>query len=223
MVIPIVTLGTPELEATGIVANLARPEGNVTGFSTFGIDIIPKRIEILKEIVPHLKRLAVITQGAGTYVDPKGAEIVQANVAIAARTLKFTWQTFLATAENDYDEIFARLEPEHFDAVYLTSAPLNIQSVPRIVELALRYRIPSIAEISLWSKGGLLVSYGQDFFQAIARASEYVDKILRGAKPSELPVERATKFEQIVNLKTAKAIGITIPPSLVARADVVIE
>jgi putative ABC transport system substrate-binding protein len=218
--IPIVMIGTPDPVRTGIITNFARPEGNVTGVADFSFDILPKRIEILKEIVPHLRRLAII---GGLYGDPKATEILEENATIAAGRLGFTWQHFRAAVANDYDEIFARVAAEHFDAAYITSAPFNNQNGRRIIQLALRHLIPTVGEVSWWAKDRLLLSYGQDFIPSLARAMEYVDKILRGAKPSELPVEQSSKFELVINLKTAKTLGLTVPPSLLARANEVIE
>jgi putative tryptophan/tyrosine transport system substrate-binding protein len=128
-----------------------------------------------------------------------------------------------AVITNDYDEIFARLAAEHFDAAYITAAPLLNQNRTRIIELALRHLIPAVGEGSFWAKAGLLLSYGQDFNRSSVRAAEYVDKILRGAKPGQLPVEQATKLELLINLKTAKTLGLTVPPSVLALADEVIE
>src|SRR5262249_26202642 len=132
-------------------------------------------------------------------------------------------QVFQTAFANDYDEIFARLAAEHFDAALIPSDPFNVQNGTRICQLALRYRIPAVSQASGWAKCGLLLTYGQDNSWSIARALEYVDKILRGDKPSELPVEQAAKLELAINLKTAKTLGLTIPPTLLARADEVIE
>jgi len=139
--------------------------------------------------------------------------------------LGFSWQLFRAVVANDYDEIFARLAAEHFDAAYIQANPLTAKpgNVTRISQLALRYLIPTVSEYSFYAKGGLLLTYGQDFSRDAMRVAEYIDKILRGAKPSELPVEEATTFQLVINLKTAKALGLTVPPSLIARADEVIE
>jgi putative tryptophan/tyrosine transport system substrate-binding protein len=220
--IPIVMLSTPDPVRTGIVTNLAHPEGNVTGVAWFGWDILPKRIELLKEIVPHLRRLAIIRTAYG---DPKVAEIIEENVTIAASTLGFAWQYFRPAVASDYDEIFARIAAEHFDAAYIQAGPFNNlpENGTRIVQLALRHMIPTVGELAGLAKGGLLVAYGQDFIRDFMQASEYVDKILRGTKPTELPVVQATNLQLVINLKTAKALGLTVPPSLLARADEVIE
>jgi putative ABC transport system substrate-binding protein len=204
----------------GLVTNLARPEGNVTGMTWFGIGLLPKRIELMKEILPHLKRVAFI---GSVYADPKVTEEIEEHITIAAGTLRFTWQSFRAAAANDFDEIFVRLAAEHFDAAFVLAQPLTNQNSKRIIELALRHRIPAIGEASSWAKGGLLLGYGQNYSWNNVRLAEYLDKILRGAKPGELPVQQATKLELGINLKTAKELGLTVPPSLIARADEVIE
>jgi len=213
--IPIVMLGAADPVGYGLVTNLARPEANVTGVAYWGSDMLPKRIELLSEVVPQLRRLAII----GGNRDATFIKIIEEGATVAAKRFGFSWQAFL---ENNYDEIFARLSAEHFDAAYIASSPSNMQNSARIVELALRHRIPAVGEVSTLAMTGLLLSYGQDL-RTTARASDYVDKILRGAKPSDLPVEQATKLLLTINLKTAKQLGITIPPSLIARADEVIE
>jgi putative ABC transport system substrate-binding protein len=128
---------------------------------------------------------------------------------------------FRPSVASDYDEIFARLAAEHFDAAYISSNPFNLQNSTRIGRLALSHLIPTVS--AQMAKDGLLLTYGQDPIWSRVRAAEYVDKILRGAKPNDLPVEQATKLLLTINLKTAKALGLTVPPSLLDRADQVIE
>ena len=222
--IPIVMLATFEPVRLGLVASLARPEGNVTGVAWFGL--LPKQMEILKEIVPHLRRVAFVTgvAGARAAYSPSGAfKVAVEDAQITAGALGFTWQIFPAAVANDYDEIFARLAAEQFDAAYILGDAFNIQNRTNICHLALRYRIPTVSESAPWVKCGLLIIYGQDDSGDWAHAMDYVDKILRGAKPSDLPVEQGTKFRLLINLKTAKELGLTVPPSLLARADEVIE
>jgi putative tryptophan/tyrosine transport system substrate-binding protein len=180
-------------------------------------------MELLKEIVPNLRRVAVVGGIQAAYSPQETGKIAEENWTIAASTLGFTWQLFRAAVVSDYDEIFARLAAEHFDAAYITGNPLNIQNGTRIGQLALRYRIPACSESAEWARVGLLLAYGQNFPWSVTRAMEYVDKILRGAKSSELPVEQAAKLELAINLKPAKTFGLTVPPSLLARADEVIE
>jgi putative ABC transport system substrate-binding protein len=217
----IVMLGTWEPVRLGFIASLARPGGNVTGVGWFGLR--PKGMELLKEIVPNLRRVAYITGNlATTYTPPEVPKFTE-ELQDTDSTLGITTQVFPAVVANDYDEIFARLAAEHFDAAWIPATPFNVNNRPHICQLALRHRIPTVSETPLWAKNGLLVTYGQDPVWSVERAMEYVDKILRGAKPSELPVEQASKFLLVINLKTAKELGLTVPPSLIARADEVIE
>src|SRR5262245_45813123 len=222
--IPIVMLYAWEPVRLGLITSLARPEGNVTGVAWFYL--IAKQMELLKEIVPNLKRVAFVRGVAGVAglpLFPEARKIGDEDRQLAASALGLTWQVFEATATSDYDEIFARLEAEHFDAVNVPGLPLNIENRARICQLALHHRIPAVSDGASWAKCGLLFSYGQDFTWSMSRAMDYVDKILRGAKPGDLPVEQATKLGLTINLKTAKEFGLTIPPTLIARADEVIE
>jgi putative ABC transport system substrate-binding protein len=221
--IPIVMLSGFEPVRLGFITSLARPEGNVTGVAWFGL--LPKQMELLKEIVPNMKRVAYVTtsMGLAAPVFRDGRKIREEYLQISGSALGITWQVFYAAAASDYDEIFARLEAEHFDAVNVPGLPLNLQNQTRICQLALRHRIPAVSEISDWAKCGFLLTYAQDIDWSVVRAMDYVDKILRGAKPSDLPVEQATKLLLTINFKTAKELGLTVPPSLIARADEVIE
>ena len=219
--IPIVMLGTWEPVRLSLITSLAKPGGNVTGVAYFGLT--PKLMELLKEIVPNLRRVAYIFNVEDAYSPLKDYEVEEENRQIAARTLGFTWQGFRAAVADDYDGIFARLAGEQFDAVYIPELPFNTNNRTRICQLALRHRIPAVSGSSTWAKDGLLLTYAQDPSWSVSRAVDYVDKILRGAKPSDLPVEQATKIDLVINLKTAKELGITVPPSLIARADEVIE
>jgi len=151
------------------------------------------------------------------------AKIQEDDQQIAASALKFTWQVFDAVVASDYDVIFAHVAAERFDAVYVPSSPLNVQNKTHICQLVSTHRIPAAAEWDAWAKCGFLLTYGEVFSWGVARAMDYVDKILRGAKPSDLPVEQATKFLLTINLRTAKELGLTVPPSLLVRADEVIE
>jgi putative ABC transport system substrate-binding protein len=218
--IPIIMNVAVDPVRAGIITNLARPEANVTGVALFGWDILPKRIELLKEVVPHLRRLAIITL---QLTDANADEVLAENITIAASRFGFTWQLFRGVVANDYDEIFARLAAEHFDAAYIGDGVLASPNGARVSELALHHLMPTVGEGVGWVRRGLLLNYGQDFARQLARSAAYVDKILRGAKPSELPVEQGTKLELGINLKTAKSLGLTVPPSLLARADEVIE
>jgi putative tryptophan/tyrosine transport system substrate-binding protein len=218
--IPIVMLASADPVRNGLVTDLGRPEGNVTGVAFFGADVTPKRLELLQEIVPHLRRYALV---ASEYLDPRAAQTTDESIATAASRFGFTWQRFRAAVANDYDGIFSRIAKEQFDAAGIQPDPLTQQNATHIIELALLHRIPTVGTSPQWARGGLLLAYGQDSSWSAARAADYVDKILRGAKPSDLPVEQATKLLLTINLKTAKALGLTVPPSLIAQADEVIE
>jgi putative ABC transport system substrate-binding protein len=218
--IPIVMIA-PDPVGLGLVTNLARPEANVTGFAWFGQDILPKRVEILKEVQPQMQRLAIIHTAHG---DPKVLESLEVNAAIAAKQFGLSFQLLLSAMPEDYDKIFSQLSDQHFDAAYILANPLASQNFMRIVELALRYRVPTVGDDAASARAGLLLGYGGDFFNvATIRAADYVDKILRGAKPSELPIEQFTKLDLVINLKTARALGVTVPPAMLARATEVIE
>jgi putative ABC transport system substrate-binding protein len=201
--IPIVMLTPADPVRNGLVNSLARPEGNVTGVAFFGAEVGGKRVELLKEIVPHLRRLALV---ASEYQDSKAAQTLEETITISASRLGFAWQRFRPVVASDYDEVFARIATEHFDAALISPDPLTQQNAARIIELALRHRIPTVGASTAWAKGGLLLGYGQDDRWGLARGAEYIDKILRGAKPSDLPVEQATEVELAINMKTV-ALG----------------
>jgi putative ABC transport system substrate-binding protein len=186
--IPIVMLGTPDPVANGLVTNLARPEGNVTGVAWFGL--LSKQMELLKEIVPHVRRVALIADPSDRPLPPELSNVGKEHVTSAASTPGITWQYFPPALGNDYDEIFSRLAADHFDAAFIPSIPANSQNATRIIQLALRHRIPTVGDQADWANGGLLLGYGHDLLWGARHAAEYVDKILRGAKPSELPVEQ---------------------------------
>ena len=219
--IPIVMLATPDPVGTGLVTNLARPEANVTGIAWFGFDIMPKRVELLREVLPQMQRLAIIYSAQAA--DPKVLELLEANATIAVKQFGISFQIFRPAVPEDYDRIFNQLFEQHFDAAYIQPNALFQQNYMRVAELAQRYRVPTMGDDPFSARVGLLLGYGGDFFQDLVRYAEYIDRILRGAKPGELPVEQATKVQLAVNLKTARTLGLMIPPGLLARADEVIE
>jgi putative ABC transport system substrate-binding protein len=218
--IPIVMLYGWEPVRLGLIASLAQPGGNVTGVASF--NLLPKHMDLLKEIVPNLRRVAYIREKhlvTATDTPPEVFKVGEENRAIAASTLGFGWQVFDVAAASEYDEIFDRLAAEHFDAAYIPATPFNNQNRTRICQLALRHRIPAVSDAAEGVKCGFLFGYGQGYSWSLTRAADYVDKILRGTKPSDLPVEQAVKLELVINLKTATTLGLTVPPSLIARAD----
>jgi putative ABC transport system substrate-binding protein len=213
-------LSTPSPVETGLVTNLARPEANVTGTAQSGADNTSKRLQMLKQMLPTLARLAVIWR-AGS--DPLFTELATKDANAAASRLGFAWQTFYAAAPEDFDKIFAQLEAEGFDAAYVPPGPLSYANLTRTGELGRRHRVPTLSDHPIFAKNGFLLTYGEDSNRNAARAAEYVDKILRGSKPGDLPVEQPTTFELVINLKTANELGLTVPPELLALATEVIE
>jgi putative tryptophan/tyrosine transport system substrate-binding protein len=215
-VIPIVFASAGDPVGTGLVASLARPGGNVTGLSNQSADIASKRLELLREVVPNLRRLAIMATGSPIGILEMG------QVQAAARTLGLE----VVPAEiRRVDDIAPALEAlkGRADALYVVTEPLVNTNRIRLNALALEARLPTIHGTRDYVEAGGLLSYGANFADLWRRASDLVDKILRGAKPAELPVEQPTKFELFVNLKTAKALGLTIPEAFLLRADKLIE
>jgi putative tryptophan/tyrosine transport system substrate-binding protein len=217
--IPIVSAASDPLQS-GLVSNLAHPEANVTGVSTISFDLVAKRMEFLKETLPGLSRLAFITRKGADLLDlhRMGDEITK-----AANVFGYTWEVFYLGVPEEIDAAFARLASEGYDAAYISPGPFTYLHRVRIGDMARQHRVPTVADATEYAKAGALLSYGVDGVKLLTQAAEYIDKILRGKKPADLPVEQPTKYELAINLKTAKALGLTVPPSLHARADEVIE
>jgi putative tryptophan/tyrosine transport system substrate-binding protein len=216
--IPIAMAGASDPIATGFVASLARPGGNITGQSLLSSDLSGKRLELLKEVIAGLSVVAVLWNP-----DDPPAALSLRETRIAAASVGIKVESAMVRAPDDFDGAFASVAKAHPQALIALPAPLMNIHAGRIAELALRDRLPSIALNSEFPQAGGLMSYGPDLAALYRRAAVYVDKILKGAKPADLPVEQPTKFELIINLKTAKALGIIVPPTLLARADGVIE
>ena len=217
--IPIVMIGAgvDPVEA-GLVESLASPGGNVTGLTNLGRALGGKRLELLKEAVPKLARVAVL-------YDPVVAGSVRELKEVlpsAARALKLTIQPWEVRAADGFEKVFAALSKERPDGLYVLAGPLINTNVKRIVGFASKSRLPSMYGRREDVDGGGLMSYGAEEADSYRRVAYYVDRILKGAKPADLPVEQPTKFELVINLKTAKQIGLTIPQSLLYRADKVI-
>ncbi len=215
--IPIVALSSNPV-GLGFVASLARPEGNITGVSLMAPESSGKRLELLKEIVPGVVNVAVFWNPS----DPGAAGSLKETVA-AADAIGLKLQILATTDGNSFDAAFEDAVKQSAPAVVLLPAPLMGAHMQRIVDLALKYRLPTMYFASDLPKAGGLVSYGVNVVALFRRAAYYVDRILKGAKPADLPVEQPTKFELVINLKTAKALGLIVPPTLLARADEVIE
>jgi putative ABC transport system substrate-binding protein len=218
--IPIVMMGQgiDPVEA-GLVESLARPGGNVTGITLLSRELVGKRLELLKEAVPKIAHVAVIYDPA-LVSSPRE---VKEDLPVAARALRLTIQPWEVQAAGGFEQVFAALNKERPDGLYVAGSPLLNANQKRIVAFALKSRLPSTYDSREAVDGGGLMSYGADLADSYRRVATYVDRILKGAKPADLPVEQPMKFELVINLKTAKQIGLTIPPELLARADKLIK
>ena len=215
--VPIVFALVDDPVGLGLIASLARPGGNVTGLSIQNPDLAGKRVELLREVVPGLRRLAIMAN-----VELPSAASEMREVQTAARTLDLDATTFPIRRAEDIAPAFEALKGSA-DALYIVGDGLVITHRVRINTLALIARLPTIYPVREYVDAGGLMSYGPNFPDQFRRAADYVDKILRGAKPGEIPVEQPTKFDLVINLTTAKALGLTIPESFLLRADEVIE
>jgi putative ABC transport system substrate-binding protein len=216
-VIPIVFAIAPDPVRGGLVASLARPGGNVTGQSVQSIDLVGKRLALLRQIVPHLGRLAIVFDADFSQTVAE-ADVVKAT----ARTLDLEVMPLEIRRAEDVAPAFETLKSQ-IDALYVVTDALVSANRSRIITFALSKRLPTTFNARDYVQAGGLMSYGPNFPALFRRAAEYVDKILRGAKPGDLPVEQPTKFDLVINLTTARALGLTIPPTLLAIADEVIE
>jgi ABC-type uncharacterized transport system substrate-binding protein len=218
--IPIIMVGTgiDPVEA-GFIESLARPGGNVTGIANLTGELGGKRLELLKEAVPKVARVAVFYDPAA----PGSALQVKEVLLVAARALGLTLQAWEVRSAEDFDRVFAAMGKQRSDGLYLPSGNLMNRNQKRIVGFTLKSRLPSVYGSREAVDAGGLMYYGADFADSYRRVAYFVDKILKGAKPADLPVEQPTKFELVINLKTAKQIGLTIPQSVLYRADKVIK
>jgi putative ABC transport system substrate-binding protein len=215
--IPIVFALATDPIGRGLVASLARPAGNVTGLSTLSDDIVGKRLELLREIVPNFRRLAIMAN-----VDFPDAVVEVDEVQAVAKTLSLEVARLEIRRAEDIVSAFEGLKSQS-DALWVIGDPITFANRTPISKLAIGARLPTSFNFREFVEAEGLMSYGPNVPDLFRRAAEYVDKILRGAKPSELPVEQPTKFDLVVNLKTAKALGLTVPTTLLATADEVIE
>jgi putative ABC transport system substrate-binding protein len=216
--IPIVLVYVGDPVGSGLVASLARPGGNVTGLSVLSPGIVQKALEILKEVAPGISRVAV-------WMDPTNPGQVQLDERLdaAAQILGVSLQRLDVRAAAKLDGAFAATLQKRVEALFVYPLAIPPPDRQRIVEFGIKNRLLTVAISRPWSDEGLLMSYGVSTRDHYARAAVYVDRILKGAKPAELPVEQPTKFELVINLRTAKAIGLPIPPAVLARADEVIQ
>jgi len=222
--IPIVVGRADEnLVAAGLVASLARPGGNVTGSQLLNDDLIPKRLELLKALVPNLSKVALLREDVTTSVLPQIRARDGEELAVAARGLGIEVHTFIVRRAEDLAAAFLGMKKNHDQGVVVMSPAFMFVHRKAVIDLAATHRIAAIYELRVFVEPGGLMSYGVNASEMQRRAAVYVDKILKGAKPTDLPVQQPEKFELVINLKTAKALGLTIPPSLLARADEVIQ
>jgi putative tryptophan/tyrosine transport system substrate-binding protein len=216
--IPIVMTSAGDPIGNGLVASLARPGGNVTGFSLMMSDVSGKRLELLKELVPGLSRVAVLWNSTNPY-----PTIVFKETQDAARTLGIEVQSLEVKGPADFATVFELARQKRPDAFFTIDDPLTLSQLNQILDFAAANRLPAIYGVQEFAAAGGLMAYGASIPDLYRRAATYVDKILRGAKPGKLPVEQPTKFELVINLKTAKALGLTVPQTLLVAADEVIE
>jgi len=216
--IPIVMTGVVDPVTTGLVTGLGHPPGNVTGLSLMAPEVVGKQLQLLKELVPKVSRVAVLWNPATASGMPQLREAER-----AARALKLLLQPLEARGPDDLDRAFAAMTRERAGGVVVLVDGMLVDNRTRIAGLAEKTRLPAIYGIREYAEAGGLMFYGANPADLNRRAAMLVDKILKGAKPADLPVEQATTFELVINLKTAKALGLTIPPSLLLRANQVIE
>jgi putative ABC transport system substrate-binding protein len=216
--VPIVMTVPADPVATGLVTSLARPGGNVTGLSFVGTELAGKQVELLREAVPGLARVAVLANPTNASHPPRTKEI-----ADVARALKLQSDVLEARTLREIHEAFATMAKRRPGAAIVLTDPLFVREASTVVRLAAEHRLPVMYGLREVVAAGGLIAYGASFSDLFRRAATYVDKILRGAHPSDLPVEQASTFELVINMKTAKALGLTIPQSLLIRADQVIE
>jgi len=216
--IPIICLNVGDAVALGLVASLARPGGNITGLTNITAVLAGKRLELLKETVPKISRVAVLW-----YPQDPGSTPQWKESQLAARELSLQLHSMEVTSTDKYESAFEDALKARSSAVAVTQGPLTISNQKRIADLAIKNRLPMMTTRADLVESGGLMSYGPDRDESYRRAASMIDKILKGTKPADIPVEQPMKFELFINLKTAKQIGLTIPPQLLARAQKVIK
>jgi putative ABC transport system substrate-binding protein len=216
--VPVVVIGSGDPVATGLAESLARPGGNLTGMTELSTELSAKRLEILKEAVPNLRRVAMLWNAADL-----GMTLRYQAAETAAQVLNVNVQTLGVREPNDFDHAFAEMTRSRPDAILMVSDALTTLNRKRVIDFAAANLLPAIYEFGSLVRDGGMMSYGPDQSAIGVRAGDFVARILRGSRPADLPLEQPTKFELVVNLKTVKAIGLAMPPTLLARADEVIE
>jgi putative ABC transport system substrate-binding protein len=216
--IPIVVSNVGDPVAFGLVASLARPGGNLTGLSAVTTELGGKRLELLKEAFPKISRVAVLWSP-----DNPGSVVNKGEMETPARSLGIQLQSLEIREPSDLEQAFSAMERERAEAAVTINSPVVNSQQKRILSLTAKSRLPTMHGESRWVEAGGLMSYGPSYADLYRRAATYVDKILKGAKPADLPVEQPSKFELVINLRTAKALGLALPSSFLLRADQVIE
>jgi putative ABC transport system substrate-binding protein len=217
--IPIVIVAVSDPVASGLVSNLARPGGNITGTCGVGADVVAKQLELVRTLLPNAVRVTALW-------NPSNRTFQQQllNEAIsAAPKLQLQLQSVEARAPDELDRAFVAISKGRPDALLILADPMFGSNAKRIADLALEHHLPAVSMIRAFAEAGVVATYGQSFADSYRRAATYVDRILKGAKPGDLPVEQPTKIELVINLKTAKALGLTVPQSLLLRADEVLQ
>jgi putative ABC transport system substrate-binding protein len=212
--IPIVFVTAADPVSSGLVASLARPGGNVTGLSLLAPELVARQLQLLKEAVPRVSRVAVLSNPDATYTG-----VMLKEIEAAARSLGVRLQPLAARGSDSLDGALSGVAKDRPGALFVLFDPTLFAHRARIAEFANKHRLPAMYPHREYVESGGLMAYGVDLHDNYRRAAAYVDRILKGVKPADLPVEQPTKFELVVNLKTAKALGLTIPPAILARAD----
>jgi putative ABC transport system substrate-binding protein len=221
--IPIVAATFTDPVAAGFAVTLARPGGSITGLATQFEDLVTKQLQLLKESVPKAARVVVMVP------PPTGFSAYSATIreaaASAAQALGVQARFVVASDRDEakLEELFSAAKGERADAIQLLPGPYFVRHRARVVELAMKHRLPAVYELKVFAEAGGLMAYGPNFTSMYHRAAHYVDRVFKGTKPGDLPIEQPTRFELVVNLKTARALGITFPPSILVQADHVIE
>jgi putative ABC transport system substrate-binding protein len=216
--IPLVMVAVGDPVATGLVASLARPGGNITGLTSMSVEMEGKRLELLREVIPKISHIAVLWNAASPI-----QIIEEAEVQAAAQVLGMKMLSLGVRTREEIEEALAAIMRERAEALLVLADRLFLHHRMRIMDFAAEERLPGVHAYRELVEAGGLMSYGPSYAEMHRRAATYVDKILKGAKPADLPVERPTKFELVINLKAAKMLGLTMPPSIILRADEVIE
>ena len=212
-----------DLVGQGLVASLARPGGNVTGSQFLSPELAGKRLEFLKLVAPKVRHVGLVhgkSEGIGVEVF---REKLLSELGAAAGALKIQVKEIAIDSVDDLDRVLENVRQQGVDALFIRASPFTNQNRQRLLGLGARHRLPVISDVAEWGRDGALMSYGANLPDLFRRAATFVDRILKGARPADLPVEQPTKFELVINLKTAKALGLTIPQSVLGRADEVIQ